>query len=62
MEKKEKYKYVFKNFSTGIEGYVYMTNLSTNISVKEEEIDIYINRGYILGYCKPYINMDARNE
>jgi len=57
MEKKENYKYVFKNFSTGIKGYVYMTNLAVNISVKEEEIEDYINKGYMLGYCKPYINI-----
>ena len=57
MEAKEKYKYVFKNFSTGIKGYVYMTNLSTNMTVKEYQIDLYIKKGYVLGYCKPYINI-----
>tara|TARA_B100000902_G_C26919722_1_gene721094 strand:+ start:366 stop:557 length:192 start_codon:yes stop_codon:yes gene_type:complete len=61
MEKKEKYKYVHR-LDNCVEGFVYMTNLSTNILVKEEEIELYIAKGYILGYCKPYIGMETNYE
>ena len=61
MVKKEKFKYVHR-FDTGVKGFVYMTNLSTNISVKEEEVETYIAKGYVLGYCKPYIGMETNYE
>ena len=57
MESKEKFKYVFKDFDTGVKGHVYMTNLAINISVKEKDINSYLEKGYIIGYCKPYLHL-----
>ena len=47
--------YVFKVFSHYDKDYVFMTNLSTNISVRKDEIKSYLDKGYMLGYTKPYI-------
>ena len=48
--------YVFRDFPHHNKDYVFMTNLSTNISVKKDEIKSYLDKGYELGYVKPYIH------
>lgn len=46
--------YVFTNFSHCDKRYVYMTNKKTNISVNKNDIKEYKEKGYVLGYTKPY--------
>ena len=54
--------YVFKNFPHHQKGYVFMTNLKTNISVADCGVEDYKAKGYELGYCKPYIHCRTQKK
>lgn len=46
---KSEWDYVFKNFPHHKKGYVFMTNLKTNIGIPSCEIKDYKLKGYYLG-------------
>jgi len=48
------YKYVIPTPS-GLEDFYYMSNGQHNILVHADQIKEYLSKGYIKGYCKPYL-------
>ena len=54
--------YVFTNFTHCDKSYVYMTNMRTNISVNKNDIELYIKKGYVIGYTKPYTHCRTQKK
>lgn len=46
--------YVLTDIKPQNKNSAYMTNLSTNILVNKSDIEIFLKKGYQIGYCKPY--------
>jgi len=53
-------KYLFDNIEHKLEGYMYVTNFYTNISIKKKDFKKYEANGYLKGLCKPYKNMQSK--